>query len=126
MKETSPSFDIRLDLQLDHAQQELQEILTLNQGADSPLDAGSLGRIQTHIVNIDQSVRTSTLDYANAAKRLNDFAMTLTRMATRITVPDADLTARLARLSQILQAAGARLAGAVEASKTAPAGQPAQ
>jgi hypothetical protein len=113
MTDTSPLYELRLD----HAQAELQEIFRQNQGTDSTLDVGSLGRIHAHIVNIDRSVRASTRDCANASKRLNDFATTIARMAKRVATPNADLTARLARLSEILQTAGAQLARYVEPPK---------
>lgn len=113
MNETSQT----LELQLDRAQAELHEIVRRSQGAASDFDTGSLGRILAHIANIERSVSASTQDHANAAKRLNDFASTIARMATRITTPNADLAARMARLSEILQNAGAQLARSVEAPK---------
>ncbi len=121
MTNTSTSHDLNLD----HAQAELREIISRYQGADSALDMGSLGRIQTHIANIDAAVRASTIDHANAAKRLNDFGVTITRMSKRLATPDPDLTARMARLSEVLSAAGAQLARSVEAPKTEDQQQPA-
>lgn len=110
-----------LDLQLDHAKVELHEIVLQNQGTGGTLDAGSLGRILAHIDNIDRSVSASTQDHANAAKRLNDFAVAIARMAKRAATPNPDLTARMARLSEMLQNAGAQLARSLEAPKATPA-----
>lgn len=64
-------------------------------------DAGALGRILVHIVNIHQSVSTSQDGHSNAAKRLGDFAVTMDRMASG----KPESAQRLMRLAEALRAA---------------------
>jgi hypothetical protein len=81
---------------------------------DTPIsasDAGSVQRIAIHITNINSSVMASTRDYANAAKRLNDFAATLARMARKTPLPDDTLTNRMRQIAASLRGASDELAG---------------
>jgi hypothetical protein len=53
----------------------------------------------------------STRDYANAAKRLNDFAATLSRIARKTALPDDILTNRMRQIAEGLRGASNELAG---------------
>ena len=90
---------------LDHAEALLREVLVRDFDDSKVAEAGSLGRMLVHLVNMNHAVSTSTDGYANVAKRLGDFANT----TARITVPDADSAARLARLVAALKSAKAGL-----------------
>ncbi|MEJ0085658.1 MAG: hypothetical protein WDO72_08250 [Pseudomonadota bacterium] len=79
-------------------------------------DAGSLGRILIHIVNMHRAVSTSTDEPGNVAKRLGDFAQVLGRMKP----PNADSAARFTRLAGALQAARSGLENRVEQPFTQP------
>ena len=86
---------------LEHAEALLREVLVRDFEASQPAEAGSLGRMLVHIVNMNHAVSTSLDEHANVAKRLGDFATT----TARITVPDAESAARLARLVAALKLA---------------------
>jgi hypothetical protein len=90
---------------LQQAEALLREVLVHDFETAQPAEAGSLGRMLVHIVNMNRAVSMSTDGYANVAKRLGDFANT----TSRITVPDADSAARLARLVAALKLAKAGL-----------------
>jgi hypothetical protein len=101
---------------LEHAEALLRELLDPEFVDSQPSEAGSLGRMLVHLVNMNHAVSTSTDGYANVAKRLGDFANT----TSRITVPDEDAAARLARLVAALKSAKAGLEG----SETEPEANP--
>ena len=86
---------------LEHAEALLREVLVSDFETAQPAEAGSLGRMLVHLVNMNQAVSTSPEGHANVAKRLGDFATT----TSRITVPDPDSAARLARLVAALKSA---------------------
>ena len=86
---------------LEHAEALLREVLVRDFEGTQPAQAGSLGRMLVHIVNMNQAVSNSSEGHANVAKRLGDFANT----TARITVPDADAAARLERLVAALKSA---------------------
>src|SRR5262245_43451571 len=75
--------------ELEFAEAALRDVLIgeFEQGARA--DAKSLGRMLVHIVNMHEAISTSPASHANVAKRLGDFALTTTRMASRH--PDAAL-----------------------------------
>jgi hypothetical protein len=77
----------------------------------STMDAGSVDRIAVHITNINASVTASTLDHANAAKRLNDFAAALARIARNCAPPNDALTSRMGQIAASLRGVSAELAG---------------
>ena len=84
----------------------------LRQLITSLIDSGSVGRMVTHITNINSSVLASTRDHVNAAKRLNDFAITLARIARRSDPPNEELGTGLTATANTLRSASAELAGA--------------
>ena len=86
---------------LEHAEALLREVLIRDFDSDSTGDAGSLGRILIHIVNMHRAVSTSTDGHENVAKRLGDFAQVMERMKP----PNAGSAARLTRLAGALQSA---------------------
>ncbi len=86
---------------LEHAEALLREVLVRDFETSRPTEAGCLGRMLVHLVNMNRAVSTSSDGNANVAKRLGDFATT----TARITVPDAESAARLARLVAALKAA---------------------
>jgi hypothetical protein len=90
---------------LEHAEALLREVLVRDFEDAKVPEAGSLGRMLVHLVNMNHAVSTSDEGHANVAKRLGDFANT----TSRITVPDADSAARLARLVEALKSAKAGL-----------------
>ena len=83
----------------------------------SASDCGSVARITDHLTNINRSVLESTRDHANASKRLNDFASTLTRMAHKAAPPDGGLASRMLLVAASLRSASAELA---DSSKPTP------
>ncbi len=97
------------DNPLEDAEAQLREIFQ-RRLPKAPAEAGTLGRILAHVVNIRRSVRESSLDHVNAAKRLGDFAMTINRMAQRLFPSDHDTAARMTGLADSLRAAGDSLA----------------
>jgi len=63
-----------------------------------------------HLVNINLSVPASTRDHDNASKRLNDFALTLARVAKKSEAPGEVLTTKMASVTTTLRAASEELA----------------
>lgn len=63
-----------------------------------------------HMTNINQAVLASTRDHVNASKRLNDFALTLNRIARHFEPQDAQLAVRMNDVAETLRAAGKELA----------------
>jgi hypothetical protein len=98
----------QLDNPLDDAETRLREIFQ-RRLPSAPAEAGALGRILAHVVNIRRSVSESSLDHVNAAKRLTDFAVTINRMAQHLLVTDEDTAARMTDLAATLRLAAAQL-----------------
>src|SRR5688572_20254455 len=97
------------DNPLDFAVGQLRNICE-GERLQSSIDAGSLRRMLVHITNINLSVLASTQDHVNATKRLNDFALSLARIAKNADPPDEALKARLPSVSENLRAASEELA----------------
>lgn len=74
------------------------------------MDAGSVERIAIHITNINASITASTVDHANASKRLNDFAAALSRIARNSALPNEELTSRMGEIAASLRDVSAELA----------------
>lgn len=98
-----------LDNPLDSAVAELQTICH-GELLVSSIDAGSLRRMLVHITNINLSVLASSRDHINASKRLNDFALSLARMAKNADPPNDVLKARMTSIAGHLRAASEELA----------------
>jgi len=71
-----------------------------------------VGRMVVHIRNINRSVIASTQDHVNAAKRLNDFALVLARVAGASTSVNGEFAVRMTSVADHLRAAKEQLAGA--------------
>jgi hypothetical protein len=99
----SQTLSSRADLEF--AEAALRDILVDQFRQDARADAMSLDRMLVHIVNMYEAISTAPEVHANVAKRLGDFALTTTKMASRH--PDA--ASKLTRLSQALGAASSRL-----------------
>jgi hypothetical protein len=95
---------------LESAITQLREICSDGDLLKPSIDAGSVGRMLVHLENINTSVLASTQDHVNAAKRLNDFALTLARIAKNSDLPNEMLTARMAIVAANLRAASEVLA----------------
>ena len=95
---------------LDSAIEELRTIPDDRELIKSSIDAGTLRRMLVHLSNINVSVLASTQDHVNASKRLNDFALTLTRMAKNAELPNEVLTRRMTLAATSLRAASDELA----------------
>lgn len=95
---------------LDHAELQLREICESHAQFEEAIDAGSLNRMLVHIRNINASVSASTRDHVNAAKRLTDFSVTLSRLATKCSALNAELAMRISNLAGTLRDAGAEIA----------------
>src|SRR5690349_14780600 len=93
---------------LEHAEALLREVLRQDV-TEVRGDAASLDRILVHIVNINQAVSLSEENHANAAKRLQDFAVTSTRMSQR----NPAAAAELIQLADVLRAAGSGISAAI-------------
>ncbi len=78
----------------------------------SSIVAGSVERMLVHIANINSSVLSSTQDHVNAAKRLNDFALTIDRIAKKSDPPNEELANLLTEAAGNLRVASQELAGA--------------
>jgi hypothetical protein len=99
-----------LDNPLESVINQLRDLCGDREVLRSPSDAASVGRMLVHITNINASVLASTEDHANAAKRLNDFAFTLSRMARGSELDNEALTSRLTAVANDLRAASEELA----------------
>jgi len=95
---------------LDTAIEELRTIPDDRELLKSSIDAGSLRRMLVHLSNINLSVLASTQDHVNASKRLNDFALTLARIAKNSELPNETLTRRMTLVATALRAASVELA----------------
>jgi hypothetical protein len=101
---------------LTRAADQLRDICREHGHLAVPFDAGSLARMLVHIGNINHSVLASTEDHSNASKRLNDFAITLRRVASHLASKDSNVALRMNGVASDLAAAGAELGrGAVPA-----------
>ena len=101
----------KLDNPLDSAIDQLHGICRDRELLQSSIDAGSLRRMAVHITSINFAVLASTEDHVNAAKRLNDFAFTLARVAKNSDPPNETLTARMTSIANILRTVSAELSG---------------
>jgi len=99
----SHTLSSRVDLEFVEAA--LREVLVEEFKRDARSDAMSLDRMLVHIVNMHEAISTSPERHANVAKRLGDFAVTTTKMASR----NPDAASKLTRLSEALGAASQRL-----------------
>jgi hypothetical protein len=108
MSARAPSFDDSLAA----AAQQMRNLCDEGESLPSWLDAGSVGRMLVHVDNIGQSVTASEQDHVNAAKRLNDFAVTFARFAKNSEPHDGPLAVRLTSVSDNLREASAQLARA--------------
>jgi len=99
---------------------QLRSICQGPQQMTSATDCGSVARITAHVTNINASVVESTRDHANASKRLNDFATTLTRMA-RDTAQGDNLASRMHLVAASLRSASAKLADSCKKTPEGPA-----
>jgi hypothetical protein len=95
---------------LDAAEAQLREICEHHEQFQPPLDKSALGRMMVHVQNINRSVNESTRDHVNAAKRLTDFAMTLTRLSKNSVPTSGEAAQRIRSLADTLRSAGADLA----------------
>ncbi len=66
---------------LEAAANQMRSLCHEGETLPSRIDQGSVGRILIHVDNIGRSVSASMQDHANAAKRLNDFAIIFARFA---------------------------------------------
>jgi hypothetical protein len=98
-----------LDNPLDSVISQLRHICDDRDLLKSSIDAGSVSRMLVHVTNINVSVLASTRDHINASKRLNDFALTLVRMAMKSESPNELLTARMSSVAANLRAASEQL-----------------
>ena len=90
---------------LEQAEQLLRDVLSTDFEEKEKSDAASLARMVVHIVNMQKVVDSSSDVRANAAKRLGDFAITTTRMASR----NPDNAVRLSRAAEALRVASTQL-----------------
>jgi hypothetical protein len=97
---------------LESAANQLRTICRDRELLTSPIDAGSVARMVVHITNIHSSVLASTQDHVNGAKRLNDFALAVTRIARNSEPPNGALAAQMTSVANDLRAASEELAGA--------------
>ncbi|HEX6397805.1 MAG TPA: hypothetical protein VFZ95_10300 [Steroidobacteraceae bacterium] len=93
--------------ELELAEVALREILRSDFTANAKSDATSLGRILVHVVNMQQAISISPERHANVAKRLDDFAVSTAKMASR----NPEVAPKLSRLADTFRAAGERLRG---------------
>ena len=100
---------------LEHAEALLREVLIKDYDDERTGEAGSLGRILVHIVNMQQAVSTSSEGHVNVAKRLGDFA----QIMTRVNPPNPDSAARLTRLADALESAKVGLESPPDEPKSA-------
>jgi len=99
-----------LDNPLEYAITQLRRISSDPELLKSSIDAGTVRRMVGHLVNINLSVLASTQDHVNASKRLNDFALTLARIAKKSESPNEVLTTQMTSVTMTLRAASEALA----------------
>ncbi|HTU66172.1 MAG TPA: hypothetical protein VMF52_09490 [Steroidobacteraceae bacterium] len=100
---------------LEHAEALLREILVEDFAGDNKGDAGTLNRMLVHLTNMHQAVSLSPDDEANVAKRLGDFAKSM----SRVTPPKPGSVARLNRLAEALESARDGLKAEAQGDKVA-------
>ncbi len=108
MSLSAPTFDNPLTAAADN----LGNICRDRELLTSSIDNGSVRRMLVHIGNINNSVLASTRDHVNASKRLNDFALTLARIAKNSEPPNQELASRMTSIAISLRSASQELAGA--------------
>lgn len=119
MSATAPHFDNPLET----AASLLRDMRSDREPLPPSFGPASVGRMLVHIQNINRSVIASTQDHVNAAKRLNDFAVILTRLAGDSAPPNGELAVRMTSVADNLRAASEELARADAIPKwRAPAG----
>lgn len=91
--------------ELEHAEATLRQILRDDVLSSARSDATSLSRILVHVVNMHQAISLSPERHANVAKRLDDFAASTSKMASR----NPAAAPKLSELSNSFRAAGERL-----------------
>ena len=97
---------------LEAAASQMRDLFGSGESLPPLLSQGSLGRILVHVENIGRSVVASTTDHVNAAKRLNDFALVVARVAGSSEPSDETLAHRLTLVSNNLRAASEQLSRA--------------
>jgi hypothetical protein len=108
MSACTPEFDNPLET----ACRQMRNLCRDGAALSPSFDQGSLARMLAHIDNISRSVIASTQDHANAAKRLNDFALIFERLARDLRATDEARANQVASVSQSLRAASAELSAA--------------
>jgi hypothetical protein len=108
MAANAPAFENPLTT----AAAELDDINCRRKLLTSSIDSGSIARMVAHITNINRSVLESTRDHVNASKRLNDFALTLTRIARKSEPSNEELATGLVAAASNLRSASDELANA--------------
>ena len=101
-------MDTRLSIsraRLEHAEALLREVLAEDYDGEQTSEARTLGRMLVHIVNMHQAVSASTVDDVNVARRLGDFAKSM----SRVTPPTEESGVRFKRLADALISAKAGL-----------------
>jgi hypothetical protein len=101
-------MDTRLSIsraRLETAEALLREVLAEDYDGEQTSEARTLGRMLVHIVNMHQAVSNSTVDDANVARRLGDFAKSM----SRVTPPTEESGVRFKRLTDALISAKAGL-----------------
>ena len=99
----SQTSTTRAELEL--AEVTLRDILRDEAMASARSDTTSLSRILVHVVNMHQAISISPERHANVAKRLDDFALSASKMASR----NPEAAPKLSKLSNAFRAAGERL-----------------
>jgi hypothetical protein len=98
---------------VEQAEALLRELLADGFQEESGADARSLGRMLVHLVNINVAISGQPDRHANAAKRLEDFAVTTWRMAAR----NPNAVDKLTRVTHTLRQAGLRLKESLPATE---------
>jgi hypothetical protein len=107
-------------VEIQNAETALRDLLSDDFRRDAREDAGSLDRTLIHLKNIQEGIESTPACRPNAAKRLNDFAVTMSRMAMR----HPQSVDQFAKVSEALRTAGAsvqELASSTEEGKKADA-----
>jgi hypothetical protein len=98
-----------VDNPLNSASRQLSDVFHDRGLLKSAIDAGSVKRMLVHINNINHAVLASTRDHVSAATRLEDFALTLERIARDSHPPETALSEGLKRVADDLHAASKEL-----------------
>jgi len=108
MAATASAFDNPLEA----AARQLSDISHDREHLPPSFGPACVGRMVVHIRNINRSVIASTQDHVNAAKRLNDFALVLARVAGASAPANGELAVCMTSVAENLRAAREQLAGA--------------